>query len=86
MARSCFDIAYAPRPWMVRNGFEEPIGHSCNVLMIEVAAKSQCDIAWNIVDRCRSALLNQGILQWDDHYLPLSKQSGQTSRTDGSIY
>ncbi len=36
--------------------------------MIEVAIDSQFDIAWNIIDRCRSSLLEQSILQWDDHY------------------
>lgn len=36
--------------------------------MIEVATKPQFDIAWNIIDRCRSSLLGQGIFQWDDHY------------------
>jgi hypothetical protein len=36
--------------------------------MIEVATDSQCGMVWNILDRCRSSLLGQGILQWDDCY------------------
>ena len=36
--------------------------------MIEVATDSQFGMAWDIIDRCRTALLDQGILQWDDLY------------------
>lgn len=36
--------------------------------MIVAADVSQFDAAWNIIDRCRTALLEQGILQWDKLY------------------
>src|SRR5574338_1108285 len=36
--------------------------------MIEAATDSKFGIAWNIIDRCRSSLLDQSILQWDDCY------------------
>ena len=45
--------------------------------MIEVATDSQCGMVWNILDRCRSSLLGQGILQWDDCYPTV-----ETVRTD----
>ena len=36
--------------------------------MIEAATDSQFGMAWDIIDRCRTALIDQGILQWDDLY------------------
>jgi hypothetical protein len=36
--------------------------------MIVPAEDSQFDAAWTIIDRCRTALREQGILRWDDVY------------------
>lgn len=52
--------------------------------MIEVATKSQFDIVWNIIDRCRRALLDQGILQWDDLYPTAAIV--HTDITNGRLY
>ncbi len=52
--------------------------------MIEVATKSQFDIVWNIIDRCRSALLDQGILQWDNLYP--TAETVRADIADGRLY
>jgi GNAT superfamily N-acetyltransferase len=36
--------------------------------MISAADYSQLDAVWNVIDRCRRALLEQGIFQWDNLY------------------
>ena len=36
--------------------------------MIVRGDESHCDAAWSIIDRCRIALRERGVLQWDDSY------------------
>lgn len=36
--------------------------------MIEVATEVHGDLVWFLIDRCRTALLDRGIHQWDEFY------------------
>ncbi|MGC4096516.1 MAG: GNAT family N-acetyltransferase [Nitrospira sp.] len=46
----------------------ESTGDNQRVLMIEMATEVHRELVWLLIDRCRTALLEQGIHQWDEFY------------------
>ena len=52
--------------------------------MIKAADDSQLDMVWDLIDRCRAALLERGIRQWD-HLYP-ARESVAADIADKRLY